>query len=760
MKTGSARASLLAFTLIAQGFAPPRALARASAQTPTQAQQPPAARPLPPPPPTPAAPADDDEVVRVNVNLVQLDAVVTDRDGRQVTNLRPEDFEIFEDERPQQITHFAYVSADPTAPASSNSNASAPAPTERLTPPAVLKPLRPSEVRRTIALVFDDLNTSFESVPPLRAALRKYVEEQVGPGDLVAVIRTGGDAGALQQFTSDRRQLLAAVERMRWNPCSSRGIHITTPVPDTSNGLLPPPIGGLCGGRPVQGTLGVLKFILGGMRELAGRKSLVVFSDSLTIEVKEGDDGTISPVSSSDEDGDSTDGGTSYAYLYQRIAAAAIRASVVIYGVDTRGLPALMPSAIDHTSGMNGQAISALISSREREMMAGREGQSLLASQTGGFVIYNTNDLNLGLRRIAEDLKGYYLIGYRPAAQTFDRRFHKFGVRLKNHPGLSVRTRRGFYGVSEEESRPPARSPEDRLRLALMSPFGAGDIPLRVTALFGDAPPAGSFVRALVHLEARSLTFEDAPDGWHKAVIDVGGVAFGDNGRIVTERRRTNTLSLRGKTYEHALRDGIDFALDLPLKKPGAYQVRVAVRDSATTRPRRGGPVRRSPRARRRAARALRHRRERQSRRRERKPERAAARADRRRLERAGRRGRRAGEPRRQTLSPPFVAQLRLRRLQRAARQTERAAAPHRPRPPHARRQRSLRLRGRAARRRRAERSHAPTRRREPPPRRGTPARRLPPPDRRHGPTRRPQTPHRRAVDRFRDYQMTANRKS
>jgi hypothetical protein len=217
-------------------------------------------------------------------------------------------------------------------------------------------------------------------------------------------------------------------------------------------------------------------------------------------------------------------------------------------------------------------------------MTAGREGQTLLASQTGGFVVYNTNDLNLGLRRIAEDLKGYYLIGYRPAAETFDRRFHKFGVRLKNHKGLSVRTRRGFYGVSEEEARPPARSLEDRLRLALMSPFGAGDIPVRVTALFGGAPPAGSFVRSLVHIDARALTFEDAPDGWHKAVIDVGGVVFGDNGRIVAERRRTNTLSMRGKTYERALSDGIDFALDLPLKKPGAYQVRVAVRDAASAR--------------------------------------------------------------------------------------------------------------------------------------------------------------------------------
>jgi hypothetical protein len=117
-----------------------------------------------------------------------------------------------------------------------------------------------------------------------------------------------------------------------------------------------------------------------------------------------------------------------------------------------------------------------------------------------------------------------------------------------------------------------------------MSPFGAGGVDVRLTALFNHAPASASFVRTLLHVDANNLTFADAPDGWHKVVIDVGGMVFGDNGQVVTEQRRTHTLTLRGATYERALRDGLDFALDLPLKKPGAYQVRVAVRDAATSR--------------------------------------------------------------------------------------------------------------------------------------------------------------------------------
>src|SRR3989440_12539086 len=101
-----------------------------------------------------ASPPANEEVVRVTTNLVQVDAVVTDRDGKQVTDLRPEDFEIFEDGHPQQITPFAYINATQPAP---DVTASAAAPATRanetLAPPT---PLDPHRAHRTLALVVDD----------------------------------------------------------------------------------------------------------------------------------------------------------------------------------------------------------------------------------------------------------------------------------------------------------------------------------------------------------------------------------------------------------------------------------------------------------------------------------------------------------------------------------------------------------------------------------------------------------------------------
>jgi VWFA-related protein len=122
-------------------------------------------------------------IIRVDVNLVQIDAVVTDSHGKPVADLKAGDFQILQDGKAQNIRNFAYISTGAVA--------GAPAPT----PPTALKP---SQVRRAIALVVDDLGLSFESVARVRNSLRKFVGQQMRPGDLVAIIRTGAGMGALQ----------------------------------------------------------------------------------------------------------------------------------------------------------------------------------------------------------------------------------------------------------------------------------------------------------------------------------------------------------------------------------------------------------------------------------------------------------------------------------------------------------------------------------------------------------------------------------
>src|SRR5205814_9165101 len=97
-----------------------------------------------------------------------------------------------------------------------------------LPPPAV--PIRPQQIRRTVALVDDDLGLSFDSVVRVRQSLWKWVDMEMQPGDLVAVIRTSAGMGALQQFTSDKQMLYRAIERVRWYPLGRSGVSAFAPM--------------------------------------------------------------------------------------------------------------------------------------------------------------------------------------------------------------------------------------------------------------------------------------------------------------------------------------------------------------------------------------------------------------------------------------------------------------------------------------------------------------------------------------------------
>jgi VWFA-related protein len=526
----------------------------------------------------PAPQPEQDEVVRITTNLVQIDAVVTDKKGQPVTDLKPEDFEITEDGRRQEITNLSFVSTgaapQPARPAAT--------PADKNAPPVPPVSLRPEQVRRTMALVVDDLGLSFESIYYARRALRKFVDEQMQPGDMVAIIRTSGGVGALQQFTSDKRQLYAAIERLRWYvrgradvsafaPIDSTRVNAEDEPSDDKNAIgIRDPSDDANAFRSeifAVGTLGAVNYIVRGLRELPGRKSVLLISDGFRL---------------------FTRGGESRRVLeaLQRLTDLANRASVVIYTMDARGLQPTSLTAADNVAGLSMQQIEEQLSGRRDELFETQTGLIYLAKQTGGFSVRNTNDLTTGIRRVLEDQSGYYLIGYRPEESTFDpktgqRRFHRLSVKVKR-PGLQVRSRSGFYGVSDERAVPVRRTRGEQLVGALISPFNSSAIDLRLTSLFGNDARAGSYMRSLLYINAKNLTFKEEADGWYKSVLDVMALTFGDNGQVIDQVNRTQTVRVRGETYRNVLKNGLVYFLNVPVKKAGAYQLRVAVRDDAT----------------------------------------------------------------------------------------------------------------------------------------------------------------------------------
>jgi VWFA-related protein len=567
--------------------------------------------------PQPDTNDDQDSVVRITTNLVQVDAVVT-KDGKVVTDLTPNDFVITEDGHPQTITHFSYVSnvpnenpensaanSTPSAANSTPSAANSTPSTANTTLPAVV---RRDQTRRTIAIVVDDLGISLESIRAVKEQLRKFVDEHVQPQDLVAIIRTGGEVGALQQFTTDRRLLHRAIDALRWNLCSRVGY---SGLPATSNMTMPDEtLGsgqnavGLCAnlqGGPLKGTVRALRFILAGMRALPGRKAMILLSDSLPLDLANLDSLERGPIKTEQPIADSPDVDNVRSdsekqfdneSVLRKIAELANRSSVVIYSIDTRGAKPVGLTAADNltpsgpgrrvpgTEMLNRTALKTL-NDRSASLQDARGGMSLLARQTGGLMISNSNDL--GFARVLDDQSGYYVLGYRPTNETFNRAFHRIKVRVSS-PGLTLRTREGFFGLSSQDVSQVNGTTRDQMSAALMSPFGADQIEVHMTSLFANAKATGSFIRSMVYLNPGDLSFSTETDGSRSAKLRLWSILFDVDGRVVQQINEDRTLKLAAKDYERAAHDGLVYQLDVPAKKPGAYQLRVAVRDAVSAK--------------------------------------------------------------------------------------------------------------------------------------------------------------------------------
>lgn len=536
--------------------------------------------------PTPTVspiPTEESDIVKITTSLIQIDVTVTDRNGKIITDLKPEDFEVYENKQKQEITNFSFISAVPVAPAEATAKPAKRDPAAVPIPPVAIKS---DQVRRTISLVVDDLGLSFESMHFVKRSLKKFVDEQMQPNDLVAVIRTGSGAGALQQFTSDKRQLYAAIDAIKWNAIGRSGISAFSPIQPTPLEEMQKNDSNITD-EDVEddrqrtklfndfredifsvGTLGAINFVVKGMNELPGRKSIMLFSDGFAICNANNPDRCNRMLDS-----------------IRQLTDLCNRAAVTIYSIDARGLQYTGITAADSVGG-DPKAIQNALSSRSAELFDKQEGLSYLANETGGRAFFNNNDFNKSLDKALEDQKGFYLIAYQPDEETFDaktRRFNKLEVKVKRD-GTNVRYRSGFFGVEDKEIAPSKLTPQQKVITALTSPFAATDINLKLNTLFGKNQANESFVQSFLHVDAKSLIFQDEPDGWKKAVFDVLAVNFGANGIPVEQISKTYTLRAKADTYQKFIENGFVYQFLFPVKKAGAYQMRVAIRDTTSSK--------------------------------------------------------------------------------------------------------------------------------------------------------------------------------
>lgn len=554
----------------------------------------------PPVPGTESSGSQDRPILRTNVTTVQVDAVVTDGDGRLVTDLRVEDFEILQDGRPQTVSTFAFVSAagddGPSEPATAASSTPAPAPgagsaSSAAPAPAPPAATRPDRQGRTLVVVIDDLSLSVASMLRTKDALRKIIETQLTSADRVAMVRTSGGTGLMQQFTSDRAILRQLVDGLRFNPRQferddwqnineKQRLRNWPPLPnDTAVGAPPPaPETSMATAWSNEdnrfaerafgsGAIGTLQTVVSGLRAVPGRKGVLFFSDGFSLTGPTG--GTLEPL---------------LEQSLNRLIDQATRSRTVIYTINARpwefmsGADVdLSPNAFDPSStGL--QEYDRTNATRADFYSQLIEGPAYIAAQTGGFFFRNPSDLPLVIGRALDDQRGYYLLGYALDQKTLDedrkaRTFHKLSVRVKRR-GVSVRSRRGFLGGG------PADDPATRLAESA-SPFAASPLDLRLTGFFAGQEGGQSIVRALVYVDAAGLELTRSQKDKDAATfLELVAMLTDDRGVVV--KRDQQAYRLRGG--ERAGGGGMAYRLDVPVKSPGAYGLRVAAREIATNK--------------------------------------------------------------------------------------------------------------------------------------------------------------------------------
>jgi VWFA-related protein len=516
-------------------------------------------------------PAPADEVVRISTNLVQLDAVVTDKQGNPIKDLSAADFEVLQDGKPQKIVSAAYVDTD---------FSDQPVASKKIDKQAPLAPpirTRLENAGRVLTFVVDDGNCAVSPLGMMasREALEKFVTEQMRPDDLVAIYKTRNGSSMLQQFTSDKAQLMSVVRNIRWK---MPPLMCTNEARFDNQGSRQSEMDRANRkkienrARDISVVVGVLRYVVRGLQKVPGRKTVFLLSDGISLlsidsELRGSTDNPMETLRMSDSFG-----------VMQDLVDSANRASVVFYTIDVRGVLSSFgeigaadwfnDGQIRRVSGMTGGLDPAT-----------RSGLYYLADETGGKFYHDANDLNILVRRGLGQEKGYYLIGYQPDEDTFKgKRFNRIEIKVKR-PELRVRSHAGFFGVTDESLRAKKRTGDSELYDAIVAPLPHSGLDLQLTAFFGNTESEGSFVRTALYLGGEQISFVDEPNGMKKAVFDVVAVTLNQKNEVVEDFNRTHTIRFPAAYLADVRQKGLIYTADVPVKKPGAYNFRVAVRD-------------------------------------------------------------------------------------------------------------------------------------------------------------------------------------
>jgi VWFA-related protein len=519
-------------------------------------------------------------------NEVLVRVVVRDANGRAVTRLQKNDFQIFDNGKPQVITNFSVENSEAAAPVGGTSVPPNPAPELR----GEYAPTIPM-AHRFMALYFDDVHIEFADLARTRDAADHYLAAEMKPGDRVALFTSSGQNQV--DFTDDRAKLrdglLKLLPRPMAAPTSTQcpqiypyeaykiseqrdpiAIQVATqdaiyeccggpgnPCPQADQNYIETQAGELQ--RETESetryALQGLERVCRRMAVLPGQRTIVMVSPGFLVLTEN--------------------------YFLAEVVDQALRQNVVISTLDARGLYVIIPGGDASERGVvNVQNPSltgykAQLQSQSKSMNG--DVLTAIAHDTGGVAFANSNDYAAGFQRTGGFAGASYLLAFAPENLKADGSMHTLKVTLASNPAqFTLQARKSYFAPQKDED--PATLAADRLEELVFSPRNSQTIPLRVHTQFFKTGSGDARLSIVADVDISHLQFGKG-GGRNLNKLTVVSVLFDTAGNYVDGQEEVLDLKLKDATLAKLREAGMNLKIGFTVK-PGTYMVREVVQDS------------------------------------------------------------------------------------------------------------------------------------------------------------------------------------
>jgi VWFA-related protein len=496
--------------------------------------------------------------IKVQTNIVLTNVVVRDKKtGEVVKGLKPSDFTILEDNKPQKIASFDYENVDQAAVLKEKeSTVSGKATVAQLLNQEDVTDPKELQDHRLIVMFFDLSSMQPEDIDRSVDAARDYINKKMQPADLVAMVSLSGGLTMDQDFTADKDLLLKAVGKYDGSDATGfaagneGGDSDATPDDSSSFTADDSEFNALNTDRQ----LFAIRTIARSLERVDQKKSMLYFSGGLT---RQGIENQASMRSATNE---------------------AVKANMAIYAVDTRGLQALPPVGDASTGSLRGNAAysGAAMQNQLNSNFSSQETLGTLASDTGGKLFTDSNDFMPAFQQVQHDTEAYYIIGFHSTNTKKDGSYRHLTVKL-NRTDAKLEFRPGYYAPADfQHSKTEDR--ELQLTEQLRSDLPAMDVAVYMQALYFRLDENKFFVPIALVVPGSQIHILKSGDK-DKANIDILGQVKNAQGIVVGNVRDTVKLALDAS--QQVQQKNIQYSTGFTLA-PGKYHMKFVVRENQT----------------------------------------------------------------------------------------------------------------------------------------------------------------------------------